>query len=62
MGLCLGTAHKPHLWSDHLEKMRNANPSTKDGIEPVRLGAFAPPGSALDRHSLVFFSEYEQSE
>ena len=30
-------------------------PSTKDGIEAVRLCAFTPPGSSLDRHSVVVF-------
>jgi hypothetical protein len=31
------------------EKNPNALPSTKDGIEAVRLCAFAPPGSPLTR-------------
>ena len=31
------------------EENANAEPSTKDGIEAVRFGVFAPPGSPLDR-------------
>src|SRR5437667_1359719 len=34
-------------------KNASAEPSTRDGIEAVRLCAFTPPGSSLDRHSVV---------
>ena len=37
-------------------KNASGKPSTKDGIEAVRLCAFTPPGSPLDRHSVVVFS------
>jgi hypothetical protein len=56
--------NEPAPWSglqtDLLERMprgknANAEPSTKDGIEAVRLCAFTPPGSSLDRHSAVVF-------
>jgi hypothetical protein len=30
-------------------------PSAKQGIEAVRLGAFAPPGSPLDRQTVMIF-------
>jgi hypothetical protein len=36
-------------------KNASAEPSTKDGSEAVRLGAFALPGSPLDRHRVVVF-------
>jgi hypothetical protein len=37
------------------EKSTSGKPSTKDGIETVRLCAFAPPSSPVDRHSVVVF-------
>ena len=47
------------LQTELLERMPGKNvsaePSTKDGIEAVRLCAFTPPGSSLDRHSVVVF-------
>jgi hypothetical protein len=35
------------------EKDASAEPSTKHGIEAVRFSVFAPPGSPLDRQSVV---------
>ena len=55
MTLCLGAACKLSYWSECLGKNAGAEPSTKDGIEAVRLCAFTPPGSSLDRHSVVVF-------
>ena len=55
MSLCLGAACKLSYWSECLGKNAGAEPSTKDGIEAVRLCAFTPPGSSLDRHSVVVF-------
>ena len=43
------------LLGECLRKNASAEPSTKDGIEAVRLCAFTPPGSSLDRHSVVVF-------
>ena len=37
MGLCLGVAGKLSLWSERLGKKVSAEPSTKEGIEAVRL-------------------------
>jgi hypothetical protein len=37
------------------EKKASAEPSTKDVIEAVRLCAFAPPGSPIDRHTVIAF-------
>jgi hypothetical protein len=39
MGLCLGAACKLSFWSERLRKKASAEPSTKRGIEPVRLCA-----------------------
>jgi hypothetical protein len=39
MGLCLGAARKPSCWSERLRQNASAEPSTKDGIESVRLCA-----------------------
>jgi hypothetical protein len=36
-------------------KNASVEPSTKDRIEAVRLCAFAPPGSPLDRRSVIVF-------
>ena len=55
MTLCLGAACKLSYWSECLGKNVSAEPSTKDGIEAVRLCAFTPPGSSLDRHSVKVF-------
>ena len=63
MSLCFGAACKLSYWSECLGKNANAEPSTKNGIEavrPLRPGsgqacAFTPPGSSLDRHSVVVF-------
>jgi hypothetical protein len=55
MSLCLGAACKLSYWSECLGKNASAEPSTKDGIEAVRLCAFTPPGSSLDPHSVVVF-------
>ena len=55
MSLRLGAACKLSYWSECLGKNTSAEPSTKDGIEAVRLRAFTPPGSSLDRHSVVVF-------
>ena len=55
MSLCLGAACKLSYWSECLGKNASAEPSTKDGIEAVRLCAFTPPGSSFDRHSVVVF-------
>jgi hypothetical protein len=38
------------------EKDASAEPSTQHGIEAVRFGVFAPPGSPLDRQSVMIFS------
>src|SRR5437899_7903809 len=54
MSLCLGAACKLSYWSE-CWKNTSAEPSTKDGIEAVRLCAFTPPGSSLDRHSVIVF-------
>jgi hypothetical protein len=37
------------------EKDASAEPSTQHGIEAVRFGVFAPPGSPLDRQSVMIF-------
>ena len=37
-------------------KNASVEPSTREGIEADRLCVFAPPGSPLDRHSLVIFT------
>ena len=37
------------------EKNATAKPSTKHGIEAVRGHVFAPPGSPLDRRSVMIF-------
>src|SRR5438093_56089 len=55
MSLRLGAACKLSYCSECLGKNASAEPSTKDGIEAVRLCAFTPPGSSLDRHSVVVF-------
>jgi len=55
MSLCLGAACKLCYWSECLGKNASAEPSTKDDIEAVRLCAFTPPDSSLDRHSVVVF-------
>jgi len=55
--------NEPVPWSglqtELLERMPGKNvsaePSTKDGIEAVRLCAFTPPGSSLDRHNVKVF-------
>ena len=55
--------HGPVPWSglqtefvdERLGKSASSDSSTKDGIEAVRLCAFAPPGSPLDRHRVVAF-------
>jgi hypothetical protein len=52
MGLYLGAAYKLNLWNERLGKSASSDSSTKDGIEAVRLCAFAPPGSPLDRSTL----------
>jgi len=39
MGLCLGAACKLSFWSEHMRKNVSNDPSTKDGIETVRLCA-----------------------
>jgi len=39
MDLCLGAARKLSFWSERLGKNASAEPSTKDGIEAVRLRA-----------------------
>jgi hypothetical protein len=39
MGLCLGAAGNLSFWSGRLRKTASAEPSTKHGIEPVRLRA-----------------------
>jgi hypothetical protein len=39
MGLSLGAARKLNFWSERLRKSASGEPSTKDGIETVRLGA-----------------------
>ena len=54
MGLCLEAACKPKFWSD-LRNNSSLQPSTIIVIEAVRLCAFAPPRSPLDRHSVVVF-------
>jgi len=63
MTLCLGAACKLNYCSECLGKNASAEPSTKDGVEAVRplrpgsgqVCAFTPPGSSLDRHSVVVF-------
>src|SRR5947199_9313138 len=55
MTLCLGAACKLSYWSECLGKNVSTEPSTKDGIEAVRLCAFTPPGSSLNRHSVKVF-------
>lgn len=39
MDLCLGAARKLSCWSERLTKNVSAEPSTKDGIETIRLRA-----------------------
>jgi hypothetical protein len=39
MGLCLGAACELSFWSERLRKNASDDPSTKDGIETVRLCA-----------------------
>ena len=55
MGLCLEVAFRPKFWSGYLENNSSARPSTVIVIEAVRLCAFAPPSSPLNRHWVVFF-------
>jgi len=55
MGLYPGAACKLNLWNERLGKGASSDSNTKDGIETVRLCAFAPPGSPLDRHRVVAF-------
>jgi hypothetical protein len=55
MGLWLEAAGKRKIWSKCLLNNSSAQPSITNVIETVRLGAFAPPASSLDRHSVVGF-------
>ena len=56
MGLYLEAACKPKFWSGTLGKnYSSARPSTIIVSEAVRLCAFAPPSSPLDRHRVVSF-------
>jgi hypothetical protein len=55
MGLCLEATCKPKVLERIPVKHSNVQPSTLNIIEPVRLGAFAPPSSSLDRHRVVVF-------
>src|SRR5437867_8379884 len=55
MSLRLEAACKLSYWSECLRKNASAEPSTKEGIEAARFCAFTPPGSSLDRHSVVVF-------
>jgi hypothetical protein len=55
MGLCLEAACKRKIWSRGLLNNSSARPSIRNVIETVRLCAFAPPGSSLDRHSVEGF-------
>jgi hypothetical protein len=52
MGLCPGTAGKLSSGTNAWKNV-SAEPSTKNGVEAVRFCAFSPPGSPLDRHSVV---------
>ena len=54
MGLCLGAARELSEWSGWPETAIG-EPSTKHWVETVRLSAFAPPGSRLDRQVAWFF-------
>ena len=54
MGLCLIVARKLRFCCLRLEKA-SAMPSAIRGIEPLRLCAFAPPGSPLDLRTVVYF-------
>jgi hypothetical protein len=55
MGLCLEVACKRKIWSRCLLNNASVLPSITNVIETVRLYAFAPPSSSLDRHSVVVF-------
>jgi hypothetical protein len=55
MGLYLEAACKPKFWSRYLVKNSSARPSIINVIEAVRLCAFAPPSSSLDRQGVVVF-------
>jgi hypothetical protein len=55
MGLYLEAACKRKLWEQIPGKHSSARPSIINVIEAVRLCAFAPPSSSLDRHRIVVF-------
>jgi hypothetical protein len=56
MGLYLEAGCKRKIWSGYLASDSSAGPSTINVIEAVRLCAFAPPSSSLDRRCLAVFS------
>jgi hypothetical protein len=55
MGLCLEAACKRKIWEQMPNKQFGAQSSIINVIETVRLCAFAPPSSSLNRHSVVVF-------
>ena len=59
MSLCLGVARRL-IWGANAWKKASREPSTKDDIQTVRLCAFTPPGSPLERHSVVGFSSQRE--
>jgi hypothetical protein len=54
VGLYLEAACKPKFWSRYRVNNSRAGPSVINVIEAVRLCAFAPPSSSLDRHGIGF--------
>jgi hypothetical protein len=55
MGLYLEAARKRKFWSRYLVNNSRARIGVINVIEAVRLCAFAPPSSSLDRHSVEVF-------
>jgi hypothetical protein len=55
MGLCLEAACKRKICSRCLLNNSSARPSIINVSETVRLCAFAPPSSSLDRNSVEVF-------
>ncbi len=55
MDLYLEVACKSKFWSRYLVNNSSARPSVINVIEAIRLCAFAPPSSSLDRQGVAVF-------
>src|SRR5688572_18542468 len=55
MRLYLEATRKRKFWSRYPVNNSSVRPSTINVLEAVRLCAFAPPSSSLDRHCVVVF-------